>query len=81
MGTPGNFLFAIYAKQGYFIVRQHANLPFTPIGEEKAVGSIDGTKVFEQYIIVTDESGKQYKFRRIRVVLKKKPEMVIRKFF
>ena len=67
-----NFLFAIYTKQGYFVVRQHANLPFTPIGEEKAVGSIEGTKVFEQYIIVTDESGKQYKFRRIRVVLKKK---------
>lgn len=65
------YLFAIEAKQAYFIVRQHANLPYSPIGEEKAVGSIDGTQVFEQYISVTGESGKQYKFRRIRIVLKK----------
>jgi len=66
-----SFLFEIDAKQAYFIVRQHAKLPFTPIGKEKAKGSIDGVKVFEQDITVTDESGKQCKFRRIRILLKK----------
>lgn len=65
-----NFLFEIDAKGAYFIIRQHANLPCTPIGKEKAVGSVDGEKVFEQDIVVT-YCGKQVKCRRIRIVLKK----------
>jgi len=66
-----SFLFGIDLSGGYFIIRQHKNLPYTPIGKEKACGSIDGVTVFEQNIIITDESGKQFEFRRIRVVLKK----------
>ncbi len=66
-----SFLFEIDTGGAYFIIRQHANLPYSPIGKEKASGSIDGAKVFEQNIVVTDESGKQYKFRRIRLLLKK----------
>jgi hypothetical protein len=66
-----SFLFEIDARKAYFIIRQHAKLPYTPIGEEKASGAIDGCKVFEQDIIVTDEAGKQCIFRRIRISLKK----------
>ena len=40
-------------------------------GDEKAARSIDWGAVFEQNIIVTDESGKQRTFRRIRISLKK----------
>ena len=65
------FLFEIDARGAHFIVRQHANLPYTTIGDEKACGSIDSGAVFEQNIIVTDESGKQCKFRRIRIRLNK----------
>lgn len=64
------FLFEIADREAYFIIRQHAKLPYTPIGKEKAVGSVDGEKVFEQDIVVT-YSGKERKFRRIRIVLKK----------
>ena len=66
-----SFLFGIDAADAYFIIRQHAKLPYTPIGEEKASGSIDGCNVFEQDIIVTDEAGKQCIFRRIRISLDK----------
>jgi hypothetical protein len=66
-----SFLFGIDANEAYSIIRQHAKLPYTPIGDEKASGSIDGAAVFEQYIMVTDETGKELTFRRIRVVLKK----------
>jgi hypothetical protein len=66
-----SFLFEMDAKEAYFIIRQHANLPYTPIGNEKASGSVDGVAVFEQHIVVTDESGKECKFRRIRVLLNK----------
>jgi hypothetical protein len=65
------FLFEIDARGASFIIRQHANLPYTPIGKEKACGSIDGAAVFEQDIIVTDQDGKRCKFRRIRIRLKK----------
>jgi IS4 transposase len=66
-----SFLFGIHLKGAYFIIREHKKLPYTPVGKEKACGSIDGVTVFEQDIIVTDESGKECKFRRIRIVLKK----------
>jgi hypothetical protein len=66
-----SFLFGIDAKEAYFLIREHAKLPYTPLGDEKAAGSIDGVEVFEQYIMVRDESGRERKFRRIRVVLKK----------
>lgn len=66
-----SFLFEIDARGAYFIIRQHGNLPYTPIGKEKASGSIDGVEVFEQNIVVTDDTGKQCKFRRIRILLKK----------
>ena len=65
-----SFLFEIDARGAYFIIRQHGNLPYTPIGKEKAAGSIDGAKVFEQDIVVT-YSGKECKFRRIRIELEK----------
>jgi len=66
-----SFLFGIDDKEAYFLIRLHGNLPYTPVGDEKAAGSIDGVKVFEQDIMVMDESGKERKFRLIRVALKK----------
>ena len=66
-----SFLFGIDDKEANFLIRLHAKLPYTPLGDEKAAGSIDGTKVFERNIMVMDESGKERKFRLIRVALKK----------
>ncbi len=66
-----SFLFGIHSTGAYFVIREHKKLPYTLIGKEKACGSSDGAAVFEQHIIITDESGIQCKFRRIRIVLKK----------
>ena len=41
------------------------------LGKEKYVGKIETGKVFEQPIMVVDNSGKEHQFRRIRVLLKK----------
>ena len=66
-----SFLFGIALRNGFFAIRQHANLPWTSIGKEKFVGRTDGAKVFEQPILVVDESGNELKCRRIRIRLKK----------
>ena len=66
-----SFLFSIALANAYFLIRLHANLPYTKSGEEKYIGTIDGTKVFEQPIAVVDDTGKECKFRLIRVILKR----------
>jgi IS4 transposase len=66
------FTCTIDDKEAHFIVRQHGNLPFTTFEKEKAIGKIETGKVFEQPIAVIDHSGKEHRFRRIRVLLKKK---------
>jgi len=66
-----SFLFGIALRNGFFAIREHANLPWTSIGNEKFVGRIDGAQVFEQPVLVVDESGNELKCRRIRIRLKK----------
>jgi len=66
-----HFTCGIDNKHAFFIIRQHGNFPFKLLGKEKFVGRIETGKVFEQYILVTDDEGKEHKFRRIRVHLKK----------
>lgn len=66
------FTCGIDDKDAYFIIRQHGNLPYIVVREEKRTGKIETGEVFEQPIIVIDKSGKAHRFRRIRVLLKKK---------
>jgi IS4 transposase len=65
------FTCAIDDKDAYIVFRQHGNLPYTELGKERAAGKIETGKVFEQPIMVIDNSGKPHQFRRIRVLLKK----------
>ncbi len=65
------FTCRIKDKDAFFIFRQHGNLPYTVLGKEKIIGKIETGKVFEQPIMVIDHTGKPYRFRRIRVLLKK----------
>ena len=67
-----HFLLGIRQKGAFSIIREHKNLPWKPLTEEKFVGRIETGEVFEQYIMITDQSGKEYKFRRVHVRLKKK---------
>jgi hypothetical protein len=66
-----DFLLGIKDRGAFFVIREHKNLPWKPLTDEKFVGRIETGKVFEQYILITDESGNEHKFRRIRVCLKK----------
>jgi hypothetical protein len=66
-----SFLCGIADKKAYFINRLHKNLPWESLGKEKYSGKIETGKVYEQYVQVVDESGKEWKFRLIRVCLKK----------
>ncbi len=66
-----SFLCGIADKGAYFINRLHASLPWESLGKEKYVGKVETGKVYEQPILVVDEAGKEWKFRLIRVCLKK----------
>jgi hypothetical protein len=66
-----DFMIGIKDRGAFFVIREHKNLPWKPLTDEKFVGRIETGKVFEQYILITDESGNEHKFRRIRVCLKK----------
>ena len=65
------FTCGIDDKEAYLIFRQHGNFPYQELGKEKYVGKIETGKVYEQPIMVIDHYGKEHRFRRIRVVLKK----------
>jgi len=66
------FLTGIAEQDAFFIIRQHGNLPWEPIGKETQAGSVETGKVYQQAIRVVDEDGKAWELRRIRLVLKKK---------
>jgi IS4 transposase len=66
-----SFLCGIADKKAYFINRLHENLPWESLGKEKYCGKIETGEVYEQYVQVVDESGNIWKFRLIRVRLKK----------
>ena len=66
-----SFLCGIAEKMAYFINRLHDNFPWESIGNEKYIGKVETGKVYEQPIQVEDESGKKWKFRLIRICLKK----------
>jgi hypothetical protein len=65
-----NFTCGINNSSAWFIIREHGNYPFDLIGKEKYIGKIETGSVYEQLIVVRDEAGKEYTFRRIRVKLK-----------
>ncbi len=64
------FTCGIDYRDGFFIIREHKKYPWQPLGKEKYIGKTATGKVYEQRILVVDETGKQYTFRRIRVRLK-----------
>jgi Transposase DDE domain len=53
-----------------FVIREHANYPWTSAGPEVLSGHTDTGTVYEQPITVIDDAGRTHAFRRIRVALK-----------
>jgi len=66
-----SFLCGIADKKACFINRLHEKFPWKSIGKEKYSGKVETGKVYEQPILVVDETGKEWKFRLIRIRLKK----------
>ncbi len=65
-----NILFKIQGKTAFFVIRQHARMPFTPLSEKVFVGKPDKAQVYEHSIRLSFE-GKEMEARRIIVALKK----------
>lgn len=66
-----DFTCGIDARGAFFIIREHKNYPYQLVGTEKALGSTETGKVYQQLITVVDDSGTKRIFRRIRVSLTK----------
>jgi IS4 transposase len=66
--TP--LLAGIASRQAFFVTRQHAALPCTPVGPLKKCGKVDTGTVFEQPVEIALSDGSVLKARRIVIRLK-----------
>ncbi len=64
------FLLGMAARQAFFVVREHEQLPWKPLGALREVGQTETGTVAEQAIEVIDDAGKAHPWRRIQVKLK-----------
>jgi len=64
-----DFLFGIKSRRGYFVIRQHAGLPFELIGRRKRIGESETGVVYEQKMRIVDAQGNTATIRRITVEL------------
>lgn len=65
-----NFIFGINQKKAFFILRQHKNTPYKPLGKKDFIGDIETGKVYEQQAILSHE-GEEIIVRHIIVELHK----------
>lgn len=63
------FLLGIAAREAFFVVRGHEQLPWKPLEVMREVGETETGQVAEQTIEVIDDAGKAHVWRRIRVRL------------
>jgi hypothetical protein len=66
-----SFLLGIAKAVGYFVIREHQNLPWEAIREMRPAGKVDTGRLFEQPIQITDGDGNTLRLRRICLRLKK----------
>lgn len=65
------FLLGIEDRGGFFVVREHEQLPWKPLEAMREVGETETGQVAEQAIEVIDDQGQVHTWRRIRVRLNK----------
>ena len=68
------FLLGIAKKLGFFVIREHASLNYKLSGKLRKRGQSETGEIFQQAIVIEDEEGVKYRFRRIVVKLKKATE-------
>ena len=64
-----SFLWEIADKQGFFLIRQHQQIPLQEVNSFKSAGRIESGKVFEQSVRIHHEQGRSSKIRRVKLVL------------
>jgi hypothetical protein len=65
------FLLGIERQDGFFVMREHEQLPWKPLEAMWEAGQTETGSVAEQAIAVSDDEGKAHRWRRIRVRLNK----------
>ena len=64
------FLFRLLSGKAFFITRQHARMPWTPLGRQRYIASCSTGRVYEQTIEIRDpETRKVTNIRRITLKL------------
>lgn len=64
-----DFLFGLADRKACFIIRQHAKLPWEPIGRRRIVGNSQTGTVYEQCVRLWGTDGRELKLRRVTVEL------------
>jgi hypothetical protein len=64
-----SFLTTLDSKSAKFVIRQHANVPFTPRGKQKRIGTIATGTVYEQVITIPIGKDQVRTLRRVTVRL------------
>jgi hypothetical protein len=66
------FLFGVMARRACFITRQHARMPWTPVGKVRFIGHSQTGRVYEQEVdLQHPTTGEIKRVRRVTVRLKK----------
>ena len=66
-----DFLDRLAQRKAFYICRQHKGLPWKAESKERLVGRVEGTRIYEQWVRISNRQGDTRKVRRIRIVLKK----------
>ncbi|QKQ73977.1 hypothetical protein [Nostoc sp. TCL240-02] len=64
-----SFLSGIVARKDYFIIREHQFFSWYDASEFRHIGSVEGGKVFEQTVKVSDDKGYLSNIRRVKIIL------------
>ena len=64
-----NFLLGIFAKGGFFAIREHAQLQWESAGKLKRLGRTEGGRLREQRVCIKNDKGERVYLRRVVVDL------------
>jgi hypothetical protein len=67
-----DFLFGIHENGGFFVIREHQQMPVVELDDPVFVGSSETGDVFEQSVMLKSATGVEYMARHIIVKLKNK---------
>ena len=68
------FLLGIAKQLGFFVIREHAGLNYRVSSKLRQRGRSESGEIFEQTIVIDQEDGSTFRFRRIVVKLQKATE-------